>query len=129
MFYNVKQTRNENCFLVIRDLLSKMEIENGKQLPIVRCHRLYAGQNAPIICRFHFNGDRQLVFENRFKLKGTRVFIEEHFSDEIAQKRKTLSPFLKAAKALKMKCFMKVDKLVINDASYSVDSLEIYQLP
>ena len=47
LFNNVKQTRNENCFLVIHDLLTKMEIENAKQLPIVRCHRLYAGQNAP----------------------------------------------------------------------------------
>jgi chromosome segregation ATPase len=83
LFHNVKESKDENCFQVIRDLMAKMGIENARQLPIVRCHRLKGSRNPPIICRFHFYGDRQQVFENRFKLKGTRVFIEEHFPDEV----------------------------------------------
>jgi ribA/ribD-fused uncharacterized protein len=123
LFHNVKESKDENCFQVIRDLMAKMGIENARQLPIVRCHRLKGSRNPPIICRFHFYGDRQQVFENRFKLKGTRVFIEEHFPDEVIQKRKILFPFCKAAKAQKMKCFLKGDKLMLNNISYSVDSL------
>ena len=104
LFLNVKYTDKENCEAKIRDILKKIGLNDFQTIKITRCHRLNGPQDPnPIICRFHFFGDRQRVFDGRFALKGTKIFIEEHFSEDVYKKRKALMPAYLAARKLKLK--------------------------
>ena len=61
--------------------------------------------------------------QKRTSLKNSGVFMEEHFSDLVFQRRKTLLPFLKVAKQLKMQAFLNVDKLVDEGNTYEIENL------
>jgi ribA/ribD-fused uncharacterized protein len=56
-------------------------------------------------------------------LKNTKIILKEDFPQEILQKRNQLLPIMYQAKKLKMKAHLKEDTLIINNESYTVESL------
>ena len=116
----------------VRDLLiDKLGIENGRDIVFHRCHRLRRNSrigNADIIVRFAWYGDRERVFNKRFSLKGTDIYINEDFPPEIEKHRSRLYPIYKTAKGKNMKPKLYKDKLIINRATYTVDSLHALPL-
>lgn len=125
LFINIKHSQNENCETRIRDVIKQMGVPEHENIKLVRCHRVTWGKAPhPILCRFQFHSDRQTVFEKRFALKGKNIFIEEHFTDEVYQKRKSLLPVHLAARRLKMKSHMKFDKVVIEGTTYDCESID-----
>ncbi len=78
----------------------------------------------PIICKFHFFGDRQEVWSKRSQLKGSDFIMQEDFSQEINAMRSQLAPIMFAARKLDMKSFLAADKHIINGQSYTVDTLK-----
>jgi ribA/ribD-fused uncharacterized protein len=113
---------------------------NAKDIKIVRCHRLGSvcqvkvpnAKPRPIIIKFHWFGDRERVWHSKKELKGSNMFLNEDFPREIIERRKTLWPVMKAARAAGHESFLNVDKLHIKYVNggkvvYSVDTLN--QLP
>lgn len=140
----------EDCNKIVYEVLSqKLSIPNARSIKIVRCHRLGPPPRAnngvgsrnphprPILFKLHWFGDRQAIWEARFKLKGTKMFINEDFPKEIMQNRKMLLPVVKAAKKAGNKAFLSVDKLHIvkvdpmtNKENHTVVSVDtLHKLP
>ncbi len=99
-------------------------------MKIVRCHRVgryIPGQVRSIIIKLHFIGDRQIILQSVPALRGTGVYINEHYSSETKTNRNALHPMLKAAhnKAIyKDKVSIHVNRLVLNGKTYTINNLD-----
>ena len=91
-------------------------------------HWVRSGQvPQPLICRFHFFGDKRKVWAKRAKLKGTSVIMQEDFHPQIIQRRKALYPVFKLAMQQNLKAGLNGDRLHINQKVYTVNNL--HELP
>ncbi len=96
-----------------------MDKERVEQIKIVRCH-IFGVRNPkstnpfPIICKFHFFGDRQETWSKMCQLKGSDFIMQEDFPQEINAKRSQLAPIMFAARKLDMKNFLVANKHIIN---------------
>lgn len=125
LFMNVQSAENENCEKVIRSIFATMGFVDSDSIKLVKCHRLKIGRAPfPILCSFLSFEDRQRVFDKKTELKGSRTFIEEHFSDATHKIRRALLPIQLAAKKLKMKSFLKYEKVVIEGKAYGLDDIK-----
>ena len=134
----INEKKDEDCFQVARDLIAKMNIDCNT-LKISKVHRIgpyNSKQSSPraIIIQFMDICDREKVWEKRGALKGTGLWIKEDFPAEIEARRKTLWPYVRAARLgdpqypqQRITAFLKVDKLVINHQVY--ESGNISSLP
>ena len=102
--------------------LLKLQPENMK---IERCHRLqgYNSTPKPIIVRFNWYGDREMIWKSKSKLKGTKFFIREDFPLSVEKTRAALRPSLRAAKELDKKAALVQDKLLFKGEKYPIDNL------
>ena len=86
-----------------------------EMIPFIRCHCLNG--NRKIIVRFQRYSDRERIWKNRYRLKGTNFYIAVDLPIVVEQQRKQLFPVLKAAKQLP-ECNKKVtmcgNKLILN---------------
>lgn len=126
LFTGVTEAPGEDCAEKIYDILENtMEIEDARGMRFVRCHRLgappsikpntgtHGSRPRTIICRFHFFGDRQKVWQARKNLKESEYIVNEDFPKEIMDKRNMLAPIMYAAKRAKKTAYLVVDKLHI----------------
>jgi len=109
-------------------LKENMNLEN---ISFERVHRLgNTGSNRrkprPIIAKFSSFKERQLVWNNRTKLKGSNVWVSEDYPQVVHNNRKTLIPILKAAKQSSeiQSASLKQDKLFINGKQFTVENLD-----
>jgi len=134
------QESSRDCVKKIQDVLkNNMKIDDVQNIRISRCHRLgrppplNASSGAPdrprtVICRLHFFGDRQLIWTQKEKLKGSGIWLQEDFPKEINDRRKKLLPIMFAAKRQGLRANLVVDKLHITNQSgelkmYGVNNL------
>lgn len=118
------QDSERKVLRMFKDKLN-LDVEN---ILIERCHRYgkpAAGKNRPIKIRFNWYKDREAVWAKRTMLKGSNIFIREDYPRDIEIKRRTLRPYLKAARDshLYNKVFIRVDQLLIDGRAYDVDHL------
>ena len=129
VFLGIQEAFNEtnyDCYNMIIELLSKvMDVSNVK---ITRCHRLgklSKHQPRPITANFLLHGNVTSILKVKSKLP-SGVYISEDLPSEWVECRKFLRPGMKEALKLehyKGKIKLQQDKLVINNVSYSVDTL------
>ena len=67
-------------------------------IPFVRCH--YMNGQKQIIVRLQWYSDRVRIWKNRYKLKGTNIFIAEDFPAVIDRQRKQMFLVMTAAQQL-----------------------------
>ena len=139
LFYGFPEQKGEkdyNCTGKVYDLLRyRVRIPAWvlDSMLIVRCHRkgpYTPGKARPIIVKFHYFPCKQLILSHAWKLKGSNYFINEDFSADTENKRKSLYPIVKAARNLpeyKDNTSLHVNKLMCKGKSYTVDT--IYDLP
>ena len=129
LFEGIPERKNENCIQQMQKIMkNNMKIDDAYKIPIVRCHRLgrfsgKARRPRPIIIRFHFYPDRERVFEERRRLKGTNIFVAEHFCNKTTQRRKAMLPLFKACIEAKKKATLIGDRLVVDSKSYMLEDL------
>jgi hypothetical protein len=106
LFFNVKEDEKENTTEKIYDILKQnLEIFDAKsKVKIDRSHRVgrkRVSQRKPraIVVKFNYFQDREQVWQNARKLKGSHIGIAEQFPEEIEKIRQTLYPEMKKAKA------------------------------
>ena len=68
----------------------------------------------PIVVKFLRHKDRTSILQRTKALKGTRIFINEDFTESVRQKRKELMPELRAARERGDIAYLRHDKLVIH---------------
>jgi ribA/ribD-fused uncharacterized protein len=131
IFDGISEKENETCSKTILLLCrNKLGIADAcEKIKITRCHRLgYKKVDnrrpRPIIVRFLFYPDRQMVWEHRQKLKGSNIYMKEDFPSEIERERRDLIPFLYAARDQGKKASLVGNRLVIDSQSYTRDTLD-----
>lgn len=133
------ETEKENCPNIVHDIMKNtMKIPNADEIKLVRAHRLGKSTKdkskpRPIIVKFHYFGDRRVVWKGRknFKESKSGITVAEDFPVEIEMNRKKLVPYLKSAKGDKNVdyAFLNVDKLIVSTKTgqkfaYTVNNLD-----
>jgi ribA/ribD-fused uncharacterized protein len=127
----IQEDKNESNYMTekkVRDLFVKqLKIDHGYDMEFQRCHRLGSPSDKisrDIIVRFLCFQDREYVWSNKYKLKGTNFVLKEDFPAEVEQRRSTLYPIMKAAKNNQQKTRLIADKLIIDGQRFTVETLE-----
>ena len=129
LFGGLTETENEDCEEKIRNHINTVLGLQSDNMLFVRVHRLgkkIQGKTRPIIVRFHFFGDRKLVWSKRKELGTTDYWMAEDFPSEIQDRRRILKPILKHAIQLQGSTdgiYLSGDRLTIANKTYTVDSL------
>jgi ribA/ribD-fused uncharacterized protein len=141
IFWGIAETHtNEtwaDCENKIRDIIvNKLGITDADNIRFERVHRLghYKPDNIRgIIEKFSFSQDREMIWKNRFSLKGTKIWITEDYPAEIQAIRRRLYPIMRTAmkEAEKndktIKVSLSLDKLILEGKVYTINDL--YKLP
>ena len=129
IFYGIPEETNESSAKSESLLYSfleenlKMEEEDIVGMSVERAHRL-GKRNAngdkprPIIAKFTFHKDKELILSNARVLAGSDFGISQDFPREIVQIRKELVKVLKQAKKDGHDAKLVYDKLYINGKRY-----------
>lgn len=115
---------------LVRETISSLDIDTDG-MNIERAHRLGSKKDGvvrPIIVKFLSFKDRELVLQ-RCRMNeapaclpdGIRVV--EDFPPEIELRRKKLLPFMHAARNIKARCRMSLDRLIIEGETYTVETI------
>lgn len=106
IFYNIPDEREETsdaCYGKLVDVLqTNLKLERARMLRFDRVHRLGkydASKTRPIIAKFCFFQEREIVRKSAKNLKGTQYSVSQQFPKEIQAKRKELLPTLKRLKS------------------------------
>ena len=129
---NIPELADENCAHVVQTFFSK-ELKIAHTIQLQRVHRLgkksnqnETNPNRPIIVRFLRYPDREEVWQARSKLKGTSIILREDFPEKIESERRMLLPIFRAARQIpNMTTKLVANKLVINQQTYTVETLEL----
>lgn len=130
VFGGIPESQNENILGKVRVVLKdELKITNADQIKIVRCHRLRGSplRPKPVIVRFHFFQDRQLVWENRNGALQKNITIKENFAPETESRRRIMFPIMLAAKqtpGITTATMSPGGKLKINSESFTVKDLD-----
>ena len=125
--YNIVPNDQESCEMKARGIIKQMGIP--ERVPFVRCH--YLRDQKQIIIRFQWYSDRERIWKNRYKLKGTSYYVAEDFPREIEAQRKQLYPVMKAAKRLQeyqKKVSMNCEKLILKGKQYTCNTIDTVPL-
>ena len=130
IFEGIPHVENEDLEKVLKEMIRvKMHCPQANTMKFVRIHRL-PGPSRPqrVIAKFHYFQDRQTVWGKRFQLKGQKIWVSEDYPVEVRNRRQVLYPIFKAARSLpNTRATLSVDKLIINNEPYTVDTL--HRLP
>ena len=110
-------------FNTVGNILAKMGIPNPNNTVLDDIHILGAakatkGRSRPIIVRFLPRSDRQIVWESRRKLQGTKLSLNEDHPEAYKSVRDLWLPVVKAARNVGLKSSF-VAKLFFMDVSLS----------
>lgn len=120
LFYGIPRAENESsqdCEKHLQQFL-KDSLQVQEPVPFDRVHRMSDKPDSPIIARCTFYKDRGDILRAKGKLKGTRVFVGEDFSQRVRSIRKALTPYLKEAKQAGKRAVMVFDHLLVDGKKY-----------
>ena len=131
-FYGIPETEastetDTDCEYKIQEVIKSLI---GTSASIERCHRLGPRPKTnnkfnprPIIAKFSLFKERQQVWQNKVKLKGSKVVIKEDYPLEIEKRIQVLSPIFMEARRRKIPATLTTDKLFINKTMYTVQTI------
>ena len=137
MFYGLPEQENENCENVLKGLIGeKLQLPQAGNLAFDRVHRVGVparGKVRPIVAKFHYFKERELVrnksFELADNLKAANIGIGAQWPKQMRDARKTLSAVMAQEKAKGNVVKLVRDKLYINGQLYKPDESMITEDP
>ena len=111
---------NEKVIDVLKD---KLEITN---ISPTHCHRINKGRpgfSRPVHITFANYGDREKIWDERRKLKGTNIFLREDLTPYIESRRRAILPLLQVAKQKDKKSYIFRDILIYKGKSYTIENI------
>ncbi|KAK3084926.1 hypothetical protein FSP39_021547 [Pinctada imbricata] len=119
------ETRDEDTTDKVRNFIyNELGIEHRIEFCNVhRFGRFVHGKERPIVAKFLYNADRELVKENAYLLRGSGYGIHEQFPKVIEDRRRELYPIMKDMKRIHGGKNVKLirDKLYVNGRPYDVN--------
>lgn len=124
IFYGIPESRGleseEECRAkVARIMQQNLKIRDTQNRRLVRCHRLGPRRSdinakpRPVIMKFHWFGDKQMIWKAKKNLKDSGFSMSEDIPKEIVTRRKELLPVMFAAKGMGHEAYLSVDRLHI----------------
>ncbi len=130
LFDGIPFTADENIEEKVKDII-RVHLKCDKDIKFVRVHRL-PNKRKTTIAKFHYYKDRELVWNERRHLKGTKIWMDEDYPVEIRNRRQVLLPIYRAALKYKfdndkrdMRVSLIQDVLTINNERYTVNNLQL----
>jgi hypothetical protein len=120
VFTGLYQSQAENCENKLRGFI-RQELEIDHYIEFGNIHRFgRRGTNnaRPIVARFIYHNDLQMVLQNAYKLKGSSFGISEQYPAEINNRRKNLYPIMREAKQQRRHVVLVRDRLFIDGEQY-----------
>lgn len=137
-FEGIPESKSENLPQVMLTLIGNKLGLDVTKITLVGCHRIPSGpyippniKTRPVIIKFLRHEDKKSVWQLRSKSpKG--IWIKEDYPTEIDKRRNILWPYLNAAyqggdpanPAARVSAYMILDKLHLNNQTYSYDTIE-----
>ncbi|KAK3083528.1 hypothetical protein FSP39_024796 [Pinctada imbricata] len=123
------ESRNEDTesklkMFISRELGITTDVTVGN---VPRFGRFVSGQFRPIVARFIFQRDLQLVKSQAYKLKGSQFGIREQFPTDVAERRRILYPVMRDARNDGSRVRLVRDRLYINGRYYDPDMSYDYE--
>lgn len=97
IFTGLGHSHNEECELKLRDFIYK-ELRINHFIEIGNVHRFGkrgVNEAIPIIARFIYHRDLELVLKNGYRLRNTQYGVNEQFPAEIENRRRSIYPIMK----------------------------------
>lgn len=120
IFHGLRENDHEDTEGKLRDFIY-YELDIGKDLALGNVHRIGKrafGKNRPIIARFIYHNDWQLVKDSAHRLRGTHFGINEQFPAAVEDRRKLLYPIMKHKRRSGHRVKLVRDKLFIDGQLY-----------
>ena len=124
IFSGLAEQHHENTEHVIRGFLND-HLEITRNVELANVHRFGKGTGRgprPIVAKFIYQSDIDMVLRNAKKLRGKHFRINKQFPQEIEQARKSLYPKMKELRESGAKVKMVRDVLYVNGHPYSDDT-------
>ena len=98
----------------------KIKLEGGD---IERAHRVARNkaQVKPIVVKFSTFKKKDEILRNSWRLKGSKVLIQEDFSERVIEERRKLLPLLKEAKGKNLRASLTYNRLKVENKVYVYD--------
>ena len=119
VFTGLYQSQSENGENKLRGFI-RQELEIDHYIEFGNIHRFgRRGTNnaRPIVARFIYHNDLQMVLQNAYKLKGSSFGISEQYPAEINNRRKNLYPIMREAKQQRRHVVLVRDRLFIDESN------------
>lgn len=120
----VEEERRENEIGLIAFLNEKMRdritIKEDLLEATYRLGKKNGAKTRPILLKFKDFHGKTSILKERKRLRGTKYFIDEDYSDDVRATRKRLFHWAKMARAENKKTFIRRDVLYINNEPYKV---------
>jgi hypothetical protein len=120
VFTGLCQSQLENCENKLRGFI-RQELEIDHYIEFGNIHRFgrrRTNNARPIVARFFYHNDQQMVLQNAYKLKGSSFGISEQYATEINNRRKKLYPIKREEKQQRRHVVLVRDRLFIDGEQY-----------
>ena len=117
LFHGIKEEEEEDAEVVVQNFIKDELQVNKEGIQFARVHRMglkKIGKTRPIVAKFEHFKERETVRFSAKNLAGKKYGISEQLPKEWAEKRKSLMPKLREAKALGQRAKFVKDKLVVS---------------
>lgn len=119
---NDEMDLNESIRQIIID---KLEIDCKKEdIESVRRIGIKGQYSRPIHVKFQNESVRNNIMKNKKKLKGSNIYIDEDYTQEIREERKILREVLKKEKQEGKNAYIKYNKLISNKEVYTIKDVD-----
>lgn len=115
-----EETDSKGCMKVVSELLNgKMGV---RDVEIEHAHRLGKGTNSPVLIKCRRSEDKKNILKAKLKLKGTKVYIDEDYSQNTREVRRILIGKMKEMKEQGKEVKLKHDHLVVDGVKLYLDN-------
>lgn len=122
LFYGLEREEgetSENCRQCLNNLFTE-KLGLVANVEMDRVHRVSNRPNSPIIASCTFYKDKVFILKAKNKLKGSKIFIGEDYSESVRDVRKRLSVFVKKERAAGKKVMMAFDHVFIDGKRFGL---------
>lgn len=117
----IPETTKENCGELASGFFTK-ELGIRGPIEIKIAHRMGLGKNRPMVVKLANIDDKQVIFQNTQKLRGSNYFVTEQLPEELAENKKLQQRIKGQNKALPVEeqllVNVKRDRVLINNEVY-----------
>lgn len=117
----ISERRGEDCFQIFYELLQKYF--RTERVEIVRAHRLGSPRdpNRPLIVRLRHYEDKGEIMRNRYMLKGSQIYIDDHYSDQTMRQRQSMFHLLKEVRKVDPRAQLRGAKISTNGRLFDIN--------